>query len=644
MFSFIRRMKHRFMTLPGKCRRNRWFRRENLVMFSLLGTPLFPIDNPWNQRIDQAPVAVNSSAILSNIGNGSLHPDFGQDYHNGDSLYGIPYNVVHGNTTPKTHVVIDWYPSESDPIDVPIPSGAVIEGDLQNGPLFGVDNRGDSHLIVWNADQNIAYELYHASRPSENADGKWHAGGEAVWDLKMNTFRTIGWTSADAAGLPILPGLVRPDEGLPVNQGGQGVINHAIRFTLKNSKILNQFIYPASHVANPGNNNPAIQPPMGARFRLKANVDISTLNPESRVIAQAMKDYGMIVADNGSNFFFSGASQSVDADNNAILTWNDNDIQDTSHGLKSLMFNQFEVVDLAPRVTGLSAGSGTAGAQVTITGQNFSGAAGRLQVLFGNTPATSFTILDDAHVIASIPSGSGTIDIRVQSGVSDPNDPENIKSPIFGYGISATSAADRFTWIPLPPTFAWLGGAAAGPTNWSKAANWNPSTQVPNGPGVKVVFGNQAAANNIVDMVSQGQTVGSIEFAASTNTTIKSTGHFSLTLDNNGSASTISVAGDHTISAPVILDNDTTISGTGTLHFSGGIVGNHTLNVHSNISASSIQVDTLNIGGSAANTVPEPSSIALLFMGVLGALICCVGRQERASSFEISKAQNKCRQ
>src|SRR5262249_2577749 len=159
-----------------------------------------------------------------------------------------------------------------------------------------------------------------------------------VWNMKTNTFRTVGWTSADAAGLAILPGLVRPDEGLPVSQGGQGVINHAIRFTLTNSVILDQFIYPASHVANTGS-NAAVQPPMGPRFRLKASVDISHLNPQARVIAQAMKDYGMIVADNGSNFYFSGASYSVNASNQQTLTWDDNDIQDTTNGLKSLHFS-----------------------------------------------------------------------------------------------------------------------------------------------------------------------------------------------------------------------------------------------------------------------------------------------------------------
>jgi hypothetical protein len=282
---------------------------EDRALPTLLGNSLFPADNAWNQKITNAPVAANSTAILNNItatyGDGRLHPDFGQDYRTGTDLYGIPYNVVHGNTQPKVHVVIA-YAGESDLEDAPIPTGAVLEGDFQNGPRAGVDARGDSHLLVYDADNNVTYEFYRASRPGENADGQWHADQETVWDMKTNQTRTLGWTSADAAGLAILPGLVRPDEALPVSQGGQGVINHAIRFTLQNSLILNQFIYPASHTANPGNNNPAVQPPMGARFRLKAGVDISQLNPESRVIAQAMKDYGLILADNGSNFFFSG--------------------------------------------------------------------------------------------------------------------------------------------------------------------------------------------------------------------------------------------------------------------------------------------------------------------------------------------------
>ncbi|MGO9597622.1 MAG: IPT/TIG domain-containing protein [Isosphaeraceae bacterium] len=400
-------------------------------------------------------MASNSSAIINNIisqyGNGHFHPDFGQDTQSSNPLYGIPYNVVHGNTQPKVHVVIDGDTSESDLEDAPIPSNAVIEGDDQNGPVVGANNRGDSHLIVWDEDNNIAYEFYYTSRPSENSDGQWHAAGEAVWNMNTNTFRPLGWTSADAAGLAILPGLVRPDEALPVSQGGQGVINHAIRMTLQNNIILDQYLYPASHVANPGITNSAIQPPMGARLRLKANVDISGLDPESRVIAQAMKDYGLIVADNGSNFFITGASYSVDANNNVALTWDDNDIQSSTHGLKSLTFSDFEVVDTTPIVTGLSASSDSPGSSITITGQNFSGAAGQLQVLFGSTAATNVTLVDDSHVTAVVPAGTGTVDVRVQSGVTE-QDSDNIKNPIFGYGISAVTSADRFTYGDPPPT------------------------------------------------------------------------------------------------------------------------------------------------------------------------------------------------
>lgn len=427
---------------------------------SLLGTNLFPADNPWNQNISQAPVATNSAAIMSSIiatyGNGRFHPDFGQDYQTANTdLYGIPYNVVHGNTTARVHVVIDAYPDESDLLDVPIPGNAVIEGDRQTGPTVGVDNRGDSHLLVWDEDNNVAYEFYRASRPSENTDGQWHADQESVWDMKTNTFRTLGWTSADAAGLPILPGLARPDEALPTSQGGQGIIRHALRFTLPNAVILNQYLYPASHTANPGNNNRSIQPPMGARFRLKARVDISSLKPQSQVVAQALKDYGLIVADNGSAFFMTGASYSVDTSNHFALTWNDSDIQDTAQGLKSLRFTNFEVVDLSPAIASVSPTQAVAGTSVTITGRNFSGAAGRLSVWFGANQAQA-TPTDDAHVAALAPSGSGTVDVQVQSGVGNANSTANYTSPIWGYGLSVTSIVDQFTFQTLDAFHTWL--------------------------------------------------------------------------------------------------------------------------------------------------------------------------------------------
>jgi hypothetical protein len=407
--------------------------------------------------------------IIGLYGDGRLHPDFGQDSRAANApLYGIPYNVVHGNTTPKVHVVIDAYASESDVQNAPIPTGAVLEGDFQSGPDMGLSNRGDSHLIVWDEDNNIAYEFYHASRPSENSDGAWHADQETVWDMKTDTFRTLGWTSADAAGLSILAGLVRPDEGLPTSQGGQGAITHPLRFTLQNNLVLNQFLYPASHTANPGNTNASIMPPMGARFRLKASVDISQLDPESKIVAQALKDYGLILADNGSNFFVTGASYSVDANNSFAVTWNDNDIQDSVHGLKSLTFSDFEVVSLAPVVTGLSAQSGLAGNTITINGANFSGAAGHLQVFFGNTAATGVTVLDDGHVSVTVPAGSGTVDVRVQSGVTTASNSSNYTNPIFGYGLSATSTADLFTFSSStnqPPTVAQPASANPNPVS-----------------------------------------------------------------------------------------------------------------------------------------------------------------------------------
>src|SRR5205823_5370754 len=126
------------------------------------------------QRVSAAPVAANSAAVINNIvshyGDGRLHPDFGQDYHTASDLYGIPYNVVHGNNTPQTGIIVDGYPDESDLIPAPLPANAVIEGDFQNGPQVGVDNRGDSHLIIFDVDNNVAYEFYRASRPSENTD------------------------------------------------------------------------------------------------------------------------------------------------------------------------------------------------------------------------------------------------------------------------------------------------------------------------------------------------------------------------------------------------------------------------------------------------------------------------------------------
>jgi len=178
---------------------------------SLLGQQLFPSNYPLNQNIANAPVATNSAAVISHIGTSiKIHPDLGYDSpsNGNDYLYGIPFNVVHGNSVQKVNVVIDGYPSQSDILPVPIPANAVIEGDYQGGPNlngagYNSGQRGDSHLLIWDEDNNIAYELFGTSRPNDtnNSSGKWEALQETVWNMNTDTFRTLGETSADASGL-----------------------------------------------------------------------------------------------------------------------------------------------------------------------------------------------------------------------------------------------------------------------------------------------------------------------------------------------------------------------------------------------------------------------------------------------------------
>jgi hypothetical protein len=445
---------------------------------TLLGQQLFPSDNPWNQNIANAPVAANSAAVISQIGGSiKLHPDWGDDSssNTNDVLYGIPFNVVHGNSVKAVNVIIDGYSSESDIVPVPIPANAVIEGDYQSGPNLngpGYANsseRGDSHLIIWDEDNNIAYELYGASRPSDitNTSGQWTAIQETVWNMNTDTFRTLGYTSADAAGLSILAGLVRPDEGLPTSDGGQGAIDHALRFTLPSGDINPQYIYPASHEINVSS-QATDKLPMGARLRLEDNptVDalIAKMGPEAQIIATAMQQYGLILADDGSPMFVTGASASVDANNNLQYVWNMDDVLT----LESLTAGDFQVVSLTPVVTGISESTGSVGDTVTITGQNFSGAAGHLSVFFGANQSQTVTYVSDTEITAVVPSGSGQVNVTVQSGVDEQDDNSsnpnaNVNAPIFGYGTSATSSADLFTYgtVNISPSYSSVGFASS---------------------------------------------------------------------------------------------------------------------------------------------------------------------------------------
>jgi hypothetical protein len=265
--------------------------------------------SPWNTDISAAPVDPNSSAIIGFIGSGApLHADFGSGEYRGQSI-GIPYQIVAGDQ-PKVNVSVAPYADESDPGSMPIPAGSLIEGYPNPGD-------GDRHVLVLDKDACWLYELYHAYIN----DGAWSAASVAIWEMTVDMRRPYTWTSADAAGLPLFPGLTRYDEL------EAGAIRHALRFTVPVSR--RAFTPPASHWASRTTDSAA--PPMGVRLRLKAGVDISSFAPQSRVILTALKTYGMILADNGSALFISGAPDS---------RWDNDDLSQ----LRKIRTSDFDVV------------------------------------------------------------------------------------------------------------------------------------------------------------------------------------------------------------------------------------------------------------------------------------------------------------
>jgi hypothetical protein len=274
------------------------------------GCPVFPADNPWNQRVDRLPVAKNSASVIASIGlNDPVHPDFGSGLYGGEPI-GIPYAVVSSKTR-KVSVSFQ-YASESDHGPYPLPRGVPIEG--------GYGSSGDRHVIVVNRDTCTDYELF-AAYPHDGGM-RWTAGSGAIFNLRSDHLRPAGWTSADAAGLPILPGLARYDEV------AASVIDHALRFTAPCTAP--RYVYPARHEASTCHG--ANLPPMGLRVRLKATVKIAGLPYQARVVAQALKRYGMILADNGSPWYISGAPNPH---------WSN----DALHLLDRLTGRDFEVVD-----------------------------------------------------------------------------------------------------------------------------------------------------------------------------------------------------------------------------------------------------------------------------------------------------------
>lgn len=278
---------------------------------------IFPSDNPLNQNISQAPVDSRSNDIISLIGAPSVKPDFGSGLWEGHPI-GIPFILV-CNSQSKIPIVFRGnnydanYGNESDPGPYPIPLVAPVEGN-------GV---GDSHVLTVDVDNKILYELYNASV----GNGAWEASCGVIWDLKINDTRPEGWTSADAAGLPILPVLVRYEELV------KGTIDHAIRFTLSKSKVMRGYTSPASHLVNGTNSNLSAPTPMGMRLRLKSNYDITGFSETNQVILSAMKNYGLILADIGSDFYITGTPDE---------RWNNDDLNQ----LKNVKATDFEVVQM----------------------------------------------------------------------------------------------------------------------------------------------------------------------------------------------------------------------------------------------------------------------------------------------------------
>ena len=283
---------------------------------SLNGFVPFPSSNLWNTDISNAAVDPNSANLINYIGaNVTLHPDFGQGEYAGQYM-GIPYQIEAG-TQAKVPVKITEYPGNSDPGPMPIPANALIEGYPRPG-------NGDRHVLVLDQGGCWLYELYYAHLDN----GTWYAGSTAIWDMTINEQRPYTWTSADAAGLPIFPGLVRYDEV------AAGAINHAVRFTVPVTQ--EAFTPPASHWASSTTDPNA--PPMGMRMRLKAGFDISGFSPANRVILTALKKYGMILADNGSAIYITGMPDS---------NWNNNDLGN----LEGITASSFDVVLMNPVYT-----------------------------------------------------------------------------------------------------------------------------------------------------------------------------------------------------------------------------------------------------------------------------------------------------
>src|SRR6266699_1635459 len=326
---------------------------------SLNGFVPFQSNSLWNTDVSTAPVDPNSANYINFIGSTvTLHPDFGSGTFHNQTL-GIPYQIVAGAQA-KVPVTLGAFFDESDPGPEPIPSNALIEGYPKPG-------NGDRHVLVLEKDGCWLYELYKASLNK----GNWSADSTAIWDMTINEQRPYTWTSADAAGLPVFVGLARYDEV------AAGAINHALRFTVPSSQ--RAFVLPATHWAS--TNTDPNAPPMGLRLRLKASFNISGYPAEDQVILTAMKKYGLILADNGSAIFISGAPDNRWSNTNLNL-------------LKQITASNFEVVQAGTIVTAANVPTGSSPAISSFSANPTSVMAGQPVTLSWSVSNSTYNLID----------------------------------------------------------------------------------------------------------------------------------------------------------------------------------------------------------------------------------------------------------
>ena len=473
--------------------------------------PVLPADNIWNTPVDQLSVSANSSTWVSTIGTAkTLHPDFGSGLYNGAPI-GIPYITVPGTQTkyPATFT----YADESDPGPYAIPLNAPIEG--------GSQSTGDRHTLSIDTDNCILYELYAAYPQTAS----WIAGSGAIFNLLSNALRPSGWTSTDAAGLPIFPGLLRYDEV------AAGEIRHAIRFTVPQTQ--NTFVWPARHYASSLTGSQ--YPPMGARFRLSAAFDISGFSATNQVILRALKKYGMMLADNGSAWYISGAPDS---------RWNNDDL----HNLGLIVGSDFEAVDVSGLMIDPNSGQAKQSTTVSVTvspstasipintTQQFSAT-----VTNANTQVVNWSVNGAAG-------GNSTVGWISASGLYTAPAVPGTFTPQAASSVSPSAIGTATVTVTAPPPVLSSIAPNSGTQGTTVTVTLNGSNFQ---PGAKVAIGGSGVSATNVTVVSATQITASLTIGATA-----ATGAHSVTVTTSAGTSaaqsftvTASVSGKPTLSS-----------------------------------------------------------------------------------------------